>query len=344
MPPHLGRTEAEMFAACMSEIELADALGFHGVWLVEHHFMPGYSHCSKPELFLAALAQRTSRLRLGLSVVPLPYHHPVHVAERIATLDHLCAGRVEVGIGRGFSPDEYSSFGIPMEESRGRVEESLSILRAAATGSPVTFSGRHFRLEAVTIVPHCVQSPHPPLWTAAVSPDTFDWAARAGLGVLAGPFKPWLMVAADIRRYRAAWRHPDPPRIGMTVGMLCLRDGRRARDLAAPAMRWFYGELLRVTAPVLESLLPSYEQFRDLGRFRRLFRLGIRPRVLEVAGLTVVGTPEECVARLKRYREAGVTHLLCAVGAGALPTEIVRESLECIAAEVLPALASSAAA
>lgn len=344
MPPQLRRTEAQMFADSMAEIELADRLGFHGAWLVEHHFMPGYSHCSKPELFLAALAQRTSRLRLGLGVVPLPYHHPVHVAERIATLDHLCNGRLEVGIGRGFSPDEYSSFGVPMEESRSRVDECLGILRTAATGKPVTFAGRHFRLDGVTIVPRCVQSPHPPMWTAAVSPDTFDWAARAGLGALAGPFKPWLMVAADIRRYRAAWRHPDPPRIGMTIAMLCLRDGRRARELAAPAMRWFYGELLRVTGPVLEKLLPSYEQFRDLGRFRRLLRFGARPRVLELAGLTAVGTPEECVARLKRYEDAGVTHLLCAVGAGALPTEIVRESLECIAAEVLPAFADSPAA
>jgi alkanesulfonate monooxygenase SsuD/methylene tetrahydromethanopterin reductase-like flavin-dependent oxidoreductase (luciferase family) len=230
-----------------------------------------------------------------------------------------------------------------MEESRTRAEESLAILRAAAAGEPVTFAGRHFKLEGVTIVPRCVQRPHPPLWTAAVSPDTFDWAARAGLGVLAGPFKPWLMVAADIRRYRAAWCHAEPPRIGMTIGMLCLRDGHRARNLAAPALRWFYGELLRVTAPVLENLFPSYEQIRELGRFRRLFRIGMRPRVLELTGLTVVGNPKDCVARLQRYREAGVTHLLCAVGAGALPTEIVQESFECIASDVLPALASSAA-
>jgi len=172
-----------------------------------------------------------------------------------------------------------------------------------------------------------------------VSPETFDWAARSDLGVLAGPFKPWPMVAADVRRYRAAWRGSEPPRIGMTVGMLCLRNGKRARELAAPAMRWFYGELLKVTAPVLESLLPSYEQLYDLGRFRRLLRFGTRPRLLDLAGLTVVGTPADCLGRLERYAQAGVTHVLCAVGAGALPTEIVRESLECIATDVLPALA-----
>jgi alkanesulfonate monooxygenase SsuD/methylene tetrahydromethanopterin reductase-like flavin-dependent oxidoreductase (luciferase family) len=341
VPPGCGRTEAQVFAESLAEIELADRLGFHGVWLVEHHFMPAYSHCSKPELVLAALSQRTSRLRLGFGVVPLPFHHPVHVAERIATLDVLCGGRVEVGIGRGFSPAEYSAFDIPMEESRSRVEESLAILRAAAREETVSYNGRHFRLDGVSIVPRCLQRPYPPLWTAAVSPETFDWAARAGLGVLAGPFKPWPMVAADVLRYRAAWTHAEPPRVGMTVGMLCLRDGRRARDLAAPALRWFYGELLRVTAPVLESLFPSYEQFHDLGRFRRLMRLGVRPRVLALAGLTVVGTPDECVERLLRYRDGGVTHVLCAVGAGALPSEFVRESLECIASDVLPRLSGA---
>lgn len=345
MPPHVGRSEAATYADTIDEIELADRLGFHGVWIVEHHFMRGYSHSSKPELILAALARRTSRLRLGLGVVPLPYHHPVHVAERIATLDLLCGGRLEVGIGRGFSPDEYAAFGVQMADSRSLVDESLDILRGcAASDGPVGFSGRHFSLAGLDIVPRAVQQPHPPLWTAAVSPDTFEWAAQQHLGVLAGPFKPWFMVAADIRRYLKAWSQPEPPRVGMTVGMLCLRDGERARRLAAPAFRWFYEALLDVTGPVLERLLPSYEQFHDLGRFRRLLRAGARPKLLELAGLTVTGTPAECIARIRRYRDAGVTHLLCSIGAGALPTEVVRESLECIATDVLPALAGPARA
>jgi alkanesulfonate monooxygenase SsuD/methylene tetrahydromethanopterin reductase-like flavin-dependent oxidoreductase (luciferase family) len=345
VPSHVGRSEAATYADTIDEIELADRLGFHGVWIVEHHFMRGYSHSSKPELILAALARRTSRLRLGLGVVPLPYHHPVHVAERIATLDLLCGGRLEVGIGRGFSPDEYAAFGVQMADSRSLVDESLDILRGcAASDGPVGFSGRHFSLAGLDIVPRAVQQPHPPLWTAAVSPDTFEWAAQQRLGVLAGPFKPWFMVAADIRRYLKAWSQPEPPRVGMTVGMLCLRDGERARRLAAPAFRWFYEALLDVTGPVLERLLPSYEQFHDLGRFRRLLRAGARPKLLELAGLTVTGTPAECIARIRRYRDAGVTHLLCSIGAGALPTEVVRESLECIATDVLPALAGPARA
>lgn len=341
MSPLLERSEAQAYAAALEEIALADRLGFHGVWLVEHHSMPGYSHLSKPDLMLAALAARTSRLRLGLGVVPLPYHHPLHVAERVGTLDLLSGGRLEVGIGRGFSPREYAAFGVDPARSRELVEESLAILRAAAGAMPIVHRGRNFDLDGVTVLPRPLQRPYPPLWTAAVSPETFEWAAREGLGVLAGPFKPWPMIAADVRRYRDSWRHDEPPRVGMTVGMLCLRDGERARALAGPALRWSYGELLRVTAPVLERLVPSYEHFRELGRFRRLFRLGARLRVLELAGLVIVGTPEHCLERMERLRAAGVTHLLCAIGAGAVPTEIVRESLECLATDVLPRLGNA---
>lgn len=337
MPPALARSEPEMFAQTLGELAAADALGFGGAWLVEHHFMPGYSHSAKPELVLAAAAARTRRLRLGLAVIPLPYHHPVHVAERVATLDILSAGRLEVGIGRGFSPPEYAAFGVRMADSRALVAESLAVLRASFRDAPVSAPGPRFPLDGVRIVPRPVQRPHPPLWTAAVSPETFDWAAREGLGVLAGPFKPWFMAEADIRRYRAAWAHREPPRVGVTVGMLCLPDARAARALAAPALSWFYGELLRVTAPVLEQLYPSYEHFRSLGRFRRLAKLGARPRFLAAAGMAIVGDPAACIARIRRLEAAGVTHLLCAVGAGALPTEIVHESLECMAREVVPA-------
>jgi alkanesulfonate monooxygenase SsuD/methylene tetrahydromethanopterin reductase-like flavin-dependent oxidoreductase (luciferase family) len=228
-----------------------------------------------------------------------------------------------------------------MEDSRSLVDEHLAILRASFQGTPVSYAGRHFQLEDVPILPKVLQWPHPPLWTAAVSPESFDWAAREGLGVLAGPFKPWFMTQQDIRRYRSAWQRPEALRIGMTVGLFCLPDGRRARQLAAPALSWFYGELLRTTAPVLERLYPGYEHFHELGRFRRLLKLGLRPRLLELAGMTIAGSPGECIARIEKLRDAGVSNLLCAIGAGALPTELVRESMECLARDVMPALRSN---
>ena len=337
-PPLLLRSEAAAFEQTLNEIALADRLGFGCAWLVEHHFMRGYSHSSKPDLVLAAASQRTKQIRLGLAVTPLPYHHPVHVAERAATLDILSRGRLELGIGRGFSPQEYQAFGAKMSQSRSLTAESLAILRLAFARQPVTFHGEHYQLDALDILPYPLQTPHPPLWTAAVSPDTFIWAAQAQLGMLAGPFKPWFMVKQDIRHYLDAWQASSPPRVGMTVGILCLPDGKRARALAKDALIWFYQQLFATTLPILERLYPSYEHFHDLGKFRNLLKLGINLRLLETFGMAVAGSPAECIAQLQKYREAGVTNLLCAVGAGALDTAIIQESMHCIADQVMPAL------
>lgn len=341
VPAHRGISESDAYAETLAAIELGDELGFRCAWLVEHHFTRGYSHSSKPELVLAAAAQRTQRIRLGHAVIPLPLHHPVHVAERVATLDILSGGRLEVGIGRGFSPREYSVFGVPIDASRSLADESLAILRASFEPGPISYEGRHYRVESLDLVPRIVQQPPPPLWTAAVSPDTYEWAAERALGVLSGPFKPWFMVRHDIERYRAAWRHPHPARCGMTVGVLCLADRARARALARPAFTWFYRELYKVTLPVLERLYPSYEQLHEMGRFRQWMKLGIDFGLADTLGLTVVGNPQDCIDRLERYSAAGVTHLLCAFGAGAVEGEVARESMAIFAREVMPAFASA---
>ena len=122
--------EAEAFHQCLEQVVLAEEMGFNNFWSVEHHFQPGFSHSSAPEVLYGALSQRTSRIRIGHAVVllPFPYNHPVRVAERIATLDILSKGRVEVGTGRSATIQELGGFGIPPEETRARWEESLRLL------------------------------------------------------------------------------------------------------------------------------------------------------------------------------------------------------------------------
>jgi alkanesulfonate monooxygenase SsuD/methylene tetrahydromethanopterin reductase-like flavin-dependent oxidoreductase (luciferase family) len=338
MPPQGAASEAQAVAEWLDTLALADQLGFGCAWLVEHHFMRGYSHSAKPEILLGAAAQRTQRLRLGLGVIPAPYHHPIHSAERVATLDVLSNGRLEVGLGRGFSPREYQAFGVEMQHSRALTQETLDILRLSFMRQPVNYQGQNLHLENLDILPQVVQQPHPPLWSAAVSPESFEWSANEGLGVLAGPFKPWFMTRADIQRYQKRWREPTPARIGMTLGILCLPDGKRAKQLAKPAFEWFYRELFKTIRPVLEHMYPSYEHFRELGRFRALLERGINAGLLQTFGMALAGSPAECIERLAQYREQGVTHLLLAVGAGAVPLAVAHESMRCIAEEVMPAL------
>lgn len=343
VPPARGADEATVFQQSLEEIALADELGFGAVWLVEHHLMPEYSHASAPDLFLAAASQRTRRMRLGHAVVVLPCHHPLRVAERAATLDILSGGRLELGLGRGFSAAEYDIFGARMAESRDRVAEGLALLRHAAQG-PITEPGAFHDLRGVQILPRPVQRPHPPLWTAAVSPETFLWAAREALGVLAGPFKPWFMIRQDLAAYRRAWRThhgegpPAPgqnPRFAMTIGVLCLEDGAEARRLGAAAFTWFYRHLLEQTRPVLARLHPSYEYYHRFRRLAGLLDHALSLSVLERLGMVVVGDPAHCARRFAAFRRAGVDRLICAVGAGGLPTAVVRRSLALIAGQCL---------
>ncbi|MGA7799789.1 MAG: LLM class flavin-dependent oxidoreductase [Gammaproteobacteria bacterium] len=350
VPGFAGRTERQVYRDTLAELELAEHCGFRTAWLVEHHFMREYSHSSAPDLFLAAASQRTRRLRLGHGIVPLPYEHPVRVAERLATLDVLSEGRLEFGFGRGFSPLEYATFGVSMADSRSLTEEALAIIRQSFDGRPITHHGTHFHIDNVEIIPKVVQRPHPPLWTAAVSPESFELAARLGLGALAGPFKPWFMVKEDIRRYRQHWRDRhggqppvdgQNPCVGMTVGVFCLEDGQRARDLARDGFVWFYRQLFAQTLPVLERLYDGYEYYRRLGKLRGLVGKAINLKVLESLGMVIVGDPEHCVRRLQGLHKAGVDHVLCAIGAGVLPTAHVRASMEVLAEQVIPRFASS---
>lgn len=349
VPAFAGRTEAEVVHDMLAEVEVAEASGFRTAWLVEHHFMREYSHASAPDLVLAAASQRTHTLRLGHAIVPLPYHHPVHVAERIATLDILSRGRLEFGFGRGFAPREYGAFGVAMADSRGLVAEALDIIRLSFGAAPVSYRGRHFSLDQLDVLPKAVQRPHPPLWMAAVSPESFELAARLGVGVLVGPFKPWFMVAHDIEDYRAAWRahHGDGrapelnPRVGMTVGIFCLEDGERAREVARTNITWFYRKLLEQTAPVLAQLHAGYEYYRKLGSLKLLLEKAINLTALEGLGMVVAGDPDHCARKLERYARAGVDHLLCAVGAGGSPREVVMESLRTLGRHVIPRFARS---
>ncbi|ACL71826.1 luciferase-like monooxygenase [Thioalkalivibrio sulfidiphilus HL-EbGr7] len=350
VPPFAQRTEAQVFTDTLDELALADTLDFATAWVVEHHFMPEYSHSSAPEMFLAAATQRTNRLRLGHAIVPLPYHHPVRVAERLATLDILSGGRAEFGFGRGFSPAEYATFNVDMADSRSLTEEALAVVRQSFQAGPLSFQGRHFNYDTLDLVPRVLQRPHPPLWSAAVSPESFELAARLGVGALVGPFKPWFMVREDIRHYREAWRthqgeNPPAPgqnnRVAMTVGILCLEDGARARREAKEPFEWFYRRLLGQTRPVLEKLYDSYEYYRRMGRFRGLMDHAINLKLLDTLGMAVVGDPEHCTKRLLALKEAGVDHVLCAFGAGAMETGTVRESMELFSREVLPRVAGS---
>ncbi len=348
LPEFSDRDETAVFDDTLGELALADELGFHCAWLVEHHFMPHYSHSSSPELFLAAASQRTRRLRLGHAIIPLPYNHPVRTAERLATLDVLSHGRLEFGFGRGFTPEEYAAFGVQMKDSRSVTQECLEIILEGLRDGRVDYRGEHFALSDLNILPATVQRPHPPVWGAAVSPESFELAAKLGVGALVGPFKPWFMVKEDIKRYRRIWTqtHGETPtpeqnnKVGMTLGVFCHENHKEARRQAKQAIEWFYTKLLGQTRVIIEKLYDSYEYYRRMGPLHSLFSKTINLKMLETAGMVVVGDPDHCIKKFRKLEAAGVDHVLCAMGAGAMPSEQVRASMQLLASEVMPAFSA----
>src|SRR5207245_199757 len=170
-------------------------------------------------------------------------------------------------------------------------------------------------------------------WTAAVSPETFPMAAEQGLGVLAGPFKPLFMISEDrehfVERCHELGKDPAELGFGMTVGVVVLDDHERARKIAAKNIRWFYEQLLRLTAPVLERGGESYRYYREeLGTLRALTGGTPSLEALDAAGMVIAGSPDYAIERFQRLADAGFDHILCALQAGGVPHADVMRSIE----------------
>src|SRR5688572_10284638 len=142
-------SELRLCQHALDQVELADKLGIDSAWEVEHHFLVEYSHSSAPEVFLAAASQRTKRIRLGHGIVLMPpgYNHPARVAERIASLDLVSAGRVEWGTGESASRAELEGFGIDPAERRAMWRETVEQTANMLVMDPYPgFTGRYFSM------------------------------------------------------------------------------------------------------------------------------------------------------------------------------------------------------
>src|SRR5262249_41713940 len=164
---------------------LAERLGFSDIWLTEHYFT-GESVYNDSLMFAAALAMRTSRVRLGFAVVQMPFHHPVRLAVQLALLDNLSQGRIDLGTARGTGNTEYEfvGHGLRSHDSRERMEEAIEILERAWRESPLTYEGRFHKVHIPAIRPRPVQQPGPPLWRSVISAGSFRDCGRLGVPIL----------------------------------------------------------------------------------------------------------------------------------------------------------------
>jgi natural product biosynthesis luciferase-like monooxygenase protein len=314
----------------------AETLGFESVWPVEQHFNPNLSISPAPLLMLAALAERTRTLRLGIAIILLPLSHPVRVAEEIATLDVISNGRVEFGIGRGSIPTHFSGFGLNQAESRERMLESLELILQAWTTERLSFQGKFYSVPNLSVVPKPVQQPHPPVRIAANSADTFELAGRMGYPIFVAaqvnPFRKIRELLPLYREARAAAGHPAQggEEITLLTPLYVGESREQVRRELEPSIQHF----LESVATIYASAGPLPEgRLRDvLERVRRM----TYEQVCEV--MAVFDTPDACVERLKRFQqEFGMGRVICWFNPGGMvPHERVLRSMELFATKVMP--------
>ncbi|MBV9578813.1 MAG: LLM class flavin-dependent oxidoreductase, partial [Chloroflexi bacterium] len=227
----------------------ADPLGFDSVWINEHHFDTWGGLMSAPTLVLAGLSQRTQHVRLGTSIAVLGMHHPLEVAEQMATLDLMSGGRLEFGIGRGSEPFDYETYGIDYAEAQARTVEALDVILASWTSTPFSHSGTYYQVPTAELWPLPQQRPYPPVWVSCSSSRAnFEWTAQRGYNLLTLGFpRPVAEFAETVRIYRDEWqrvgRDPAEYQIGTLYHTIVCETSEQARTLAVQCFRRFLAGL-----------------------------------------------------------------------------------------------------
>jgi alkanesulfonate monooxygenase SsuD/methylene tetrahydromethanopterin reductase-like flavin-dependent oxidoreductase (luciferase family) len=231
--PELGRSNQTYYDEVLTIGDWAEELGFDSFWLGEHHLY-WYGTCASPPMLIAALGQRTKRMRLGPAVAVLPFHNPLIVAEEYALADNLCGGRLDFAVGSGFSPVEFQTFGMTMEEAREKFWESFDVIHKAWTEEQFSHQGKHYRFENISLYMKPLQKPTPPIWIAASSDETLTRAGQLGLPMMGIPFARSTSlddVKAKNDLYKSSYLrtgHKEPPQIMVALHVFLDHDETKA--------------------------------------------------------------------------------------------------------------------
>jgi len=334
--PWTERSEYELMQNSLAQVELADRLGYDYMWEVEHHFLEEYSHSAAPEVFLAAASQRTKNIRLGHGIIQLTTNQPHRVAERVATLDLISGGRVELGMGEGAGHAELHPFGIRVRDKRDRWEEAVGAIIPMFRRDSWEFHGQYYDFPARNVVPKPLQKPHPPLWVACSNIRTIGEAGQWGMGALGFSFVSPDAATAWVNKYynqllynpRRLAEYPANPNVAIVNGFMCAKTDEEALEKAAGWTFFifalgYYGRK-GVDAPGQGNLWREYQDWRKSDKAQAALRNGL------------IGSPETIRRRLRQFEAANVDQVILLNQAGKTTHEDICESLELFAREVMP--------
>src|SRR5262245_38161814 len=330
---HLDRNDLPLrdyYESRLRIIEAYDRLGFHAYFVAEHHSTP-IGTAPSPSVFLAAVAQRTERLRFGPMVYALPLYHPLRMIEEICMLDQMSRGRLDIGFGRGASPTELEYYGQDPEKAQAIYTEALEVILKGLTSRSLTHHGEHFHFDNVPMELAPFQQPHPPVWYGVHAPDSAARAARKGLQVVGLDPTPQITAAFDSFRaaWREAWGAKPLPLMGLGRFIVVADTDAAALTIARRAYpRW-------------------HESFTHLRR--RHNRINVHPRPptfeeLHAVGQGVAGTPATVTAFLReQIKISGSNYVVGQYAFGDVTLDEALHSIELFARNVMPDLAGATA-
>jgi len=309
--------------------EAYDRAGFYSYHLAEHHATP-LGMAPSPSVFLAALAQRTKRLRFGPMVYCLPLYHPLRLVEEICMLDQMSRGRLDLGTGRGISPIEIGYYGVDPDAAQRMYAECWQVVLQGLTRKTVDFTGEFYRFADVPMELEPYQKPHPPLWYGVSKADSAERAAQHGLSFVLNATVEGARAIVDA--YRAALAPgAREPKLGLNQYIVVAGSDEEALAIARPAYRVWH------------------KNFHTLWRKHGIPPVGARygPEFDDQAaeGRAFAGSVETAIRVLRqRVADSGVNYLVGRFAFGDMALAHSLQSVDLFARHVMPALRGRAAA
>ena len=336
----------------LNQVVLAEEMGFERVWVADHQFRTEWSHSSAPDVTLAAISQRTSRIRLGIAVAVPPVQHPLHIAGRMATLDIFSNGRVDLGVGRSGYPLQMAAFGVDLENATGMVDEALEIIPRAWTEEEISYDGKFFNIPPREVHPKPMQTPHPPMWLGCSQEETFRKAGELGMGSLAmasgGPDRLTRLI--DI--YREGIREAKPvgkvitDKVSISTLAICGENRTKTQERGAEILDWYRRQQNvrhdRVWRQHDPDNVPDDYQWHYQHSAATTTRKEEETSSLDLIkqGRYCIGDPDDCMRYLEPYVPTGVDEIMPLFQIGPMADEEVQETLKLFGKHVNPHLAS----
>jgi alkanesulfonate monooxygenase SsuD/methylene tetrahydromethanopterin reductase-like flavin-dependent oxidoreductase (luciferase family) len=308
----------------LEQVEWADQAGFDMVTLNEHHFAPD-GYLPSPFVVAGAIAARTKRVKIALSLVLLPLKHPVQVAEDAAVLDIISGGRLELTVGAGYRQEEFAGYGISISERPSRMEEATEIIRRCWEEESFDFTGRHWNLRSVSVMPKPIQQPRPRIQMGGSSSAAARRAARLSDGFL-GP-----------AQFQADWRE-EMISLGKDPGSATMASTEGFPSLFVHVAEDPEAAWKRIGEHALYES-NSYASWNVSGS-SSTYAFASDPSELVNAGTHGVITPDQAIDIGRHLRSEGIPspRLTLQPMMGGMPLELGQNCLELVVSKVMPAL------